>query len=534
MRRLIPYGRISSDEQSTYSLPQQNAANRRYIEALGDAAALETVEDDYTGTSLDRPGLAAIRRKLQAGEAEGIVVSAADRLTRVLAHSLILREEFVRNKWELHFVSHGQYEDTPEGRLMIDIEGVFAQYWLDKIRYYTSSGRRRKAQEGKFVGCGRVPYGYRYDPAIKTIVVYGPEAVVVRQIYSWYVKDRLSTLRIAALLTERGAPTPYTKLRKSDRSIFLVGHVRSILSNPIYKGEWTFGKYNRKMPKGRNDPSTWEHVSVPAVLDAGDLWMWDEAQKIKASNKEMAARNTKHFFLLRGMVWCDKCKRRFHGHFHKARGRRPEERFYQCGSWDHHVPGTPRGCDSRSLRCAWLDAEVWGGVYALLKDDATWEAGLKQAFEDMEVRRKPALERMQVIDTLLAANVADAETLVQTLEKSRTGTPVYAALSNRIDALERTYDDLVAEREQLAAVLQETISVADIDRAREAREAAARGIEAATDEQRRHILEMLETRVSVEQKRIVVTFNMALPAFEIDIGTTYSSVLNFQFVIATA
>ncbi|MCA1481441.1 recombinase family protein, partial [Bradyrhizobium sp. NBAIM08] len=138
-------------------------------------------------------------------------VYASDRLTRNLAHLILLREEWRRLEAELHFVNRGKSEDNPEHRMTENIEGVFNDYWREKILESTMRGKRRKAQAGLWVGGGPTPYGYarRGKGKKAQLAILEREAAIVRQIFAWYIgagAPALMTAEIAERLTAAGVP----------------------------------------------------------------------------------------------------------------------------------------------------------------------------------------------------------------------------------------------------------------------------------------------------------------------------------------
>jgi site-specific DNA recombinase len=217
-KRAILYARVSTAEQAEhgYSLPTQLEAMRKYAAEHGFSVPSPEYEitDDYSGAKLDRPGLDRARAMLEAGEAEAIIVYSPDRLTRNLAHSLILREGFQRAGVELHSCNRGKSENTAESRMTENIEAVFGDYWREKIIESSKRGRRAKAASGKWVGGGPPPYGYRkVGKGRETHLEIDPiEAAIVRRIYSLYLgsPDRtpLSGTKIAELLHSEGVATP--------------------------------------------------------------------------------------------------------------------------------------------------------------------------------------------------------------------------------------------------------------------------------------------------------------------------------------
>ncbi|MBM4422617.1 MAG: recombinase family protein [Chloroflexi bacterium] len=163
-KRAVIYARVSTDEQAEhgYSRESQVEACRTYAAGNGLTVVAE-LREDYSGAKLDRPELDRLREMIRRREIEAVIVFSPDRLTRNLAHSLILREELQRAGIELHYCNRGKSENTPESRMTENIEAVFGDYWREKIIESSRRGRLSKAANGKWPCDGHAAYGYRKE-----------------------------------------------------------------------------------------------------------------------------------------------------------------------------------------------------------------------------------------------------------------------------------------------------------------------------------------------------------------------------------
>ncbi len=133
VKRAINYVRVSTDEQAKgYSLQTQIKGCRRYAEEMGHAIAA-TFQDDYTGTSLDRPALNEMREYLGLDKTvSNLIVYDLDRIARKSVHQMILEEELRRFGVTVEYVI-GRYDDSDEGRLQKQIRASIAGYEKMKI-----------------------------------------------------------------------------------------------------------------------------------------------------------------------------------------------------------------------------------------------------------------------------------------------------------------------------------------------------------------------------------------------------------------
>src|SRR5262249_40627585 len=111
--------------------------------------------DDYTGTSLNRPQFAPLRDLVRQGLVQAVFAYDLDRLSRKLAHQLLLSDEFEQAGVALRIVTMPDGAKTPEAQLLSNVRGIIAEYERAKILERTARGRRGRAK------AGHVPYGRR-------------------------------------------------------------------------------------------------------------------------------------------------------------------------------------------------------------------------------------------------------------------------------------------------------------------------------------------------------------------------------------
>ena len=161
--RCALYARVSTDEQAErYGLSSQLTELRALADRRGYAVVGEFIDDGWSGATLDRPRLTALRTLVRARGTDVILAHASDRLARDLGDLLVLRVEIRQAAARIEYVSHSP-DETPEGELREQMLGAIAQYERAKIRERTSRGRREQARQGRRPG-GRAPFGYLLDP----------------------------------------------------------------------------------------------------------------------------------------------------------------------------------------------------------------------------------------------------------------------------------------------------------------------------------------------------------------------------------
>ena len=260
----VIYARVSTDEQAEhgYSLQSQIEACRDYAARNGFNVAIE-IKDDFSGAKLIRPGLDRVRKMVTERQIHAVIVFSPDRLTRQLAHSLILREEMMDANIELHYCSRGKSENTPEAKMTENIEAVFAEYWRTRIIESSRRGRITKAANGKWPCDGHAAYGYRKEGRGRDarLVINEDEAHIVRRIFRLYTGQNgvpWNPQEIAALLTAEKIPPPNRGHgAKRPGSGWYRKIVRGILQRRSYVGEFHYGSHAMHFPDLAILPEEW-------------------------------------------------------------------------------------------------------------------------------------------------------------------------------------------------------------------------------------------------------------------------------------
>ncbi len=144
-------------------------------------------------------------------------------------------------------------EDTPEGRLLLNVRAVVSEFEREKIRERTLRGKREKARRGLIVA-GPTPYGYRRaldEPG--RLVPDDKQAAVVRMVFAWLVDEQRSVREITAELRRLGIRPP--RGRQWARS-----SVARLLTSEVYAGRAYFNRRQR--------------VPSPSTGRPGTSWRW--------------------------------------------------------------------------------------------------------------------------------------------------------------------------------------------------------------------------------------------------------------------
>ncbi len=158
------YARVSSDHQAeTQTVASQVAALRERVakEGLALPDAMQCIDEGYSGATLIRPALERLRDVIAARAVDRLYIHSPDRLARKYAYQVLLVDEFRRAGVEVIFLNRALGQ-SPEDDLLLQVQGMIAEYERAKIIERHRRGKRHAAQAGVVNVLSGAPYGYRY------------------------------------------------------------------------------------------------------------------------------------------------------------------------------------------------------------------------------------------------------------------------------------------------------------------------------------------------------------------------------------
>src|SRR5437870_11755132 len=212
MRMTALYARVSSEQQrEENTVASQTAWLIDFAKAHDLEVLKEWVFEDagYSGATLERPGLERVRDLAAEGQIQVVLAYSPDRLSRKYAYQILLIEELARHGVETLFVKAPQ-GTSPEDQLLVQFQGMIAEYERAQILERSRRGKRHRAHSGEISVMSGAPYGYRYirktDEAPAAYIVNEAEARVVRRAYEMYTVEGLSIGEITRRLNAESIP----------------------------------------------------------------------------------------------------------------------------------------------------------------------------------------------------------------------------------------------------------------------------------------------------------------------------------------
>jgi site-specific DNA recombinase len=478
MKTAAIYTRVSSDHQ------KENKTIASQVDALLDFAEGQQYivpkeyvfrDEGYSGATLVRPGLEKLRDLSAEGHIQAVLIYSPDRLSRNYAYQVVLMEEFVSCGTEVLYVTSPKAE-TPEETLLLQFQGMMAEYERALIKERTRRGKRFKAKAGIVNVLSGAPYGYNYIKKTQETAAWyeinEEQALVVREVFRSYTEDFLSIGAITKELNARKTPTK-KRASKWERSA-----VWGMLSNPAYCGKACYGKSEKAVrqkftkpyrdkngyvaPNGctkKKPREEWIEIPVPPIINEP---VFDAVQEILKKNKLQSQRNTIVETLLQGMMVCGECG---YAMYRTATYTKPAKKkiyYYRCYGADAHRFDGVRKCSCRSVRQDYLDNIVWLQIVTLLEDPALIQREVEKRVEDTR-KASPVVEQKAVIESQRAKLLQATDKLLDAYQE---GLITIDQLRKRMPELQKRINTTEKELEHLKTnelALDQRLQLLDVE-----------------------------------------------------------------------
>jgi site-specific DNA recombinase len=509
MMRAAIYARVSTPRQArAQKIDDQVERLKAYVQQKGLGLEEEHIyiDEGYSGASLNRPGLDALRDAAAMAEFELLLVTAPDRIARKYVHQVLLMEELRGRGCSVEFLERPMSQD-PNDQLLLQIRGAVAEYERTLITERMRRGRLAKLRAGQLLPWMRVPFGYRTDPERPRdpagLRIEDYEAAIVRQMFAWYLEQGATLGAIARRLMEGGVLTP------TGKSTWSRSTIRGILKNPAYVGNayghctYLASAKTRRSPlepvgagitNKRRPEEEWIPVSVPQIVDTETF---EVVQEKLSHNRKFAVRNNKsHRYLLRMLVSCGACSQGSN-----ARTTWDGRSYYICRG--HHDIVAEQRCRARHIPAGQLDELVWQDLCEVL----TYPEHIKAA-----VQRAHGGEWLP--QELKARLVSVEKAMAQTERQNRRLLDAYlggvvelAEFERKRKELKGRSEALLAQKRQLEATARERTELSGVaDSIEKFCEHVKAGLSDATFEQRRALVELLIDRVIVTDEEVEIRY----------------------------
>lgn len=529
MKTIALYARVSSEQQAERSTIESQVSALREL-ALADGHTILPgdvyADEGFSGATLARPALERLRDRVADGTIDIIYVHHPDRLARRYAYQVLLLEEFAAHGVTVVFLQRPSV-NNPEDALLVQFQGIIAEYERTKIAERCRRGKLHMARRGSINPMSAAPYRYAYvrktetEPARYQILL--PEAKIVRRIFDALVREQRSIGDIVKMLNAEHVPTRRGGSRWDRATVW------GLLGNPAYRGQAAFGKTEavergrllrpirsratiaRRVKSSYRDkpPEQWIHIPVPAIVAPE---VFDAAREQLVRNRRLSRRNARGGrYLLQGLVVCARCRYAYYGKTVSKSAAKGGRRYayYRCVGTDAYRFAGGRVCTNPQVRSDQLDDYVWESVRQVLEDpdrvaqEWTRRAGADQEHAEQRLQRDEAA-------AILASHERSLKRLIDAYEAGALDVEDLTARTERLKArIKAARDDLrQAEQKLTEAVTLRAVTCRLQDFAASVRH----GLDRLAWHERRQLIRTLVARVEIDEDSATVVFRLPPPA----------------------
>lgn len=336
------------------SITNQKSILKKYADENGFVNTEFFVDDGYSGTNFNRPGLKRLLALIDEGKIGIIIVKDMSRLGRdYLQVGMYTEMMFPNNDIRFIAINNGVDSDNQMGNDMTPFINIFNEFYAKDTSRKIRAVVENKGNSGKPLTT-LLPYGYLKDPDDKFHWIIDEEAApVVKQIFELCVAGK-GPSQISKELMRQGIPTPseHCKAIGAPCSAKLPEQpgnwqqrtIADILMKPEYLGHTVNFRTHTKSFKCKktiwNDPSEWAifENTHEAIIDQE---AFDIVQRIRNGRRRLTPMG--EMPALSGMLFCADCGAKLYQV--RARGWTHEQELFVCATY-RKIKG---GCTSHQI-----------------------------------------------------------------------------------------------------------------------------------------------------------------------------------------
>ncbi len=282
-RKFFIYARKSTDseDRQVRSIVDQIAE----LKELAKKENLEIVDmivEKQTAKKPGRPMFADMLKRMEAGEATGILAWHPDRLARnsVDGGQIIYLVDIGVIK-ELKFPTFW-FDPTPQGKFMLSIAFGQSKYYVDNLSENIKRGHRQKLKQGLWPQMA--PLGYLNDKKTKMIYLDKEKAPLIKKAFEAYATGKYTLRELRKIINGLG-------LCGRQGKMLSVSNYQYLLQNPFYYG---LIRYNGEFYEGKHEPIITKKL-------------FDQVQEVMKRKSKPQKADKMKFFLYRVIFKCGEC-----------------------------------------------------------------------------------------------------------------------------------------------------------------------------------------------------------------------------------
>jgi site-specific DNA recombinase len=460
----------------------------------------------------ESPAMGRLKELVRSRTIHAIFMYDADRGPAKPAHRLLFRAMCEERGVKVR-CKYGQVPDGEMGEVMEFLSAWAKEKQVQRAQRGAADGLRDRAAKRGLPVNNKAPYGYQFRFAEhqgkRVPVALGPGVAypVAVKIWQWAMNGT-PIRKICHELASSNVPAP------RGGGAWYPGTIHTILTNPAYAGRFcALRSYVREPQKrrkesygkstcGKRPASEWVWLEDFPIIDPVVSWgQWEAVQDRLRLNKAESQRKAKRLFILGGMLFCGQCGKRMSGYSV------PKQNWYayRCtGQYGHYIG--MKSCRSSYVSGSVVEKLVWECVAAFLQDPEHFMAEMQRR-QDSHVGGKADVQTHLEVLTRKLANVDGMDNEVVAIKVRGLINEEVFERSLALNRAERVHlTEEIDRKKAVLATLQD--NQAAVETLVALRQQAAERLGGATPEDRRWLLQMLDTRITADENRFTVSLGV--------------------------
>lgn len=465
--RTVIYMRLSRDDDKageSMSIENQRIILRKYVTENGGDTVGEYIDDGFSGTNFERPG---VKRMLSDAQLQKFDTIAVKDLSRFGRNYIQVGQyiDYIFPAFNIRFIAISDKIDTYDrgssAMEMMPIMNVFNEWHAANTSKKIRAVLEAKQRSGIYTNWN-YPYGYRAGTDVNRTAVIDEEAAkIVRRIFDLRVHGN-SARAIARILTDEGIPNPsnhYVRLdggkwNRPCKPYWCSSTILDILSNPIYIGimvqhKTTSISYkNHKVIKVPEDQKIVKENAHEPIISRE---LFEEVRKMNKSVSRGRTDKTDKVHALSGLLVCPDCGKKFKfKSTAKTYGNSAvNKNYYYCRTY---IDLGKKYCSSHCITEKEIEEIVVRDIHEMLKNTEVDECAEREKFIKAKTKSdgqnaysderqlKVIKSRLAEIDKLIQAAFEDR--VLKNMPESR-----YAEICERYQSQRRVAEEEIKKIE---------------------------------------------------------------------------------------
>ena len=374
------YYRLSQEDEragESLSIENQKKILEKYARENGFEIIDEYIDDGWSGTNFNRPGVQRLLEDAKNGRINTIIVKDLSRFGRNYIE-VGQYTDYLFPTYNIRFIAVGDNVDSAvtenTGMDMTPIMNVFNEWHAANTSKKIRAVIEANAKEGIY-RCTYAPYGYIKGTDAKRLPVIDPEAAAyVRRIFEMRASG-ISPNHIAQMFNDESIlpPADYKEAKfgipntRKSHHLWSSAVVKQIVTNPIYLGHLVQQKTkkisykNKKIVKNDPEDMVWVYGTHEPIVTQE---LWDKCREMEASVSQGKKNKTGYVNPLSGLVYCADCGNKMYIKFNNTRHQRGGDRIYyrenfSCGAYSKFGE---RACTSHYIQIKILSQLVLADI----------------------------------------------------------------------------------------------------------------------------------------------------------------------------